>query len=125
VTREPETLDAAGCSKWRELWPILERRGAVDAGTADALTVYCAAWSRWLDAEKRLQADGAVLDSPPGKPMAHPAVSIAAQAQRQLRQWAAVLRIDRTTEAEDEHNAGLLRLMRGDPEEVTREAANG
>ena len=88
--RPPKHLDKIAAKKWREILPQL---ADIEPGTLDALTAYCSAWSRWVDAESKVQALGPVVKSPQGFPVPNPFGAIAAQAQRQLRQWAGELKL--------------------------------
>ncbi len=88
----PAHLDDAGKAKWRELWPIISEREAIDQGHLDALCGYCQSWSRWTAAEAEVSRLGTVVKSPAGFPVPNPYVQISQQAQRQLRAWAAELR---------------------------------
>ena len=87
LTEPPEHLDAQARRKWAEVFPILQERGNLDAGSLDALAAYCSAWSRWTAAEQQVNTLGTVVKSPAGFPVANPYVGIAAAAQRQMRQW--------------------------------------
>jgi P27 family predicted phage terminase small subunit len=93
VNDAPEHLDAQANAKWDQLVLSLRERGQIDAGTLDALSCYCSAWSRWIAAEGQVNALGTVVKSPAGFPVPNPYVAIAAAAQRQMRQWAAELKL--------------------------------
>jgi P27 family predicted phage terminase small subunit len=88
----PAHLDTTATAKWAELWPIVAQRENIDQGTLDALAAYCLAYSRWTAAETKVSELGAVVKSPAGFAVPNPYVAIAAQAQRQMRQWAQELR---------------------------------
>jgi P27 family predicted phage terminase small subunit len=120
----PEHLDEQARVKWAELLPILQDRGdELDAGTLDALSCYCQAWSRWTAAEAQVSMLGAVVKSAAGFAIANPYVAIAAAAQRQMRQWAAELKLTpktrgRAASAESESAvAAMLRQIEADPPE--------
>jgi len=89
----PQHLDEQAVAKWQEIVVVLETRGDLDAGTLDALTCYCSAWARWTAAEAKVSELGAVVKSAAGFAVANPYVGIAKDAQRQMRQWAAELKI--------------------------------
>jgi len=111
----PQHLDEQSRAKWSELLPILERRGDVDGGTMDALSCYCSAWSRWTAAEAKVSELGTVVKSPAGFPVANPYVSIAAAAQRQMRQWALELRLtpkSRGRKAESGEESAVSKILR-------------
>ena len=85
----PEHLDEQATAKWAELLPILDT--PLDQGRLDALAAYAVAWSRWTAAEAQVAELGPVVKSPAGFPVQNPYLSIAKDAQRQLRQWGDVL----------------------------------
>ena len=117
--KPPEHLDEQARAKWLEVLPILEGRGDLDQGTLDGLAAYCQAWSRWTAAEAQVNALGAVVKSATGFAVPNPYVGIAAAAQRQMRQWAAELKItpkarSKATAPEGESAvAKILRVMDG------------
>lgn len=86
----PKHLDKTAAKKWKEILPQL---ADLEQGTLDALAAYCSAWSRWTGAESKVQELGPVVKSPQGFPVQNPYLPIAAQAQRQLRQWSGELRL--------------------------------
>ena len=88
----PAHLDEQARAKWGEVWPIVAQRESIDQGTLDALAAYCLAYSRWQAAETKVGELGTVVKSPAGFAVPNPYVAIAAQAQRQMRQWATELR---------------------------------
>jgi P27 family predicted phage terminase small subunit len=89
----PAHLDEQARQKWAEVLPILESRGDVDQGALDALACYCSAWSRWTAAEAEVAKLGTVVKSPAGFPVPNPYLTVAKDAQRQMRQWGDVLQL--------------------------------
>jgi P27 family predicted phage terminase small subunit len=83
----PEHLDDEARRKWAELCPVLERRGDMDQGTADALAAYATAWSRWVAAEKKVAELGPVIKSAQGFAQENPYLTIARKSQIAMRQW--------------------------------------
>jgi P27 family predicted phage terminase small subunit len=92
AVKPPEHLDDQARAKWAEVWPIVAQRESIDQGVIDALAGYCLAYSRWTAAEAKVNELGAVVKSPAGGAVPNPYVAVAAQAQRQMRQWAQELR---------------------------------
>jgi P27 family predicted phage terminase small subunit len=103
-------------AKWREVVRVLIDRGdPLDEATRDAVCCYATAWSRWTAAESEVQKLGAVIRTQQGAAAVSPYVTIAAQAQRQLRQWGAVLGLTgraRKQKADDDRPDPLLRLLK-------------
>ena len=122
----PEHLDPVAIAKWQELAPTLD---VTQPGTADALTAYCSAWSRWTAAEAQVSTLGAVVKSPAGFAVANPYIAIAAAAQRQMRQWGDVLGLHKrpagrkANQGDDPEKGGnnsLLRLLGGTAPKPTK-----
>ena len=113
----PKHLDEPARQKWAEILPILQARGDVDQAAADALACYASAWSRWTAAETKVAELGPVVKSPAGSAVANPFLAVAKEAQRQMRQWADVLRLlprspAKTTEAAPPTTSVLDRLLK-------------
>jgi P27 family predicted phage terminase small subunit len=89
----PEHLDDEARRKWAEVYPILESRGDLDAVILDGLTAYCTAWSQWKAATVKVDELGSVIKSAGGFAIVSPFVTVAAQAERRLRQWAGELKL--------------------------------
>ena len=124
MTRKPKPpahLDEAAKQKWAELAPILQERGDVGQGTLDALAAYCVAWSQWTAAQAKVAELGPVIKSAAGFAVVSPYVTVAAQAERRMRQWAAELKLtpktrgSRRKAADDDQGEGdgLLKLLGG------------
>ena len=94
--KTPKHLDTVAAEKWKEL------AGQVDVsqpGTADALTAYCVAWSEWKGARAKVDELGTVVLSPAGFPAISPYVTVAAAAERRMRQWGKELGLVSRTKA--------------------------
>ena len=118
----PEHLDQQAQRKWAEVFPILETRGDIDAGTLDALAAYAVAYSQWVQAQEKIAELGSVVKSAAGFAIVSPYVTVAAQAERRMRQWGDTLRLtpkskSRKTEAVEESAVTrILRCMENDTE---------
>ncbi len=86
--KPPKHLNKSARTKWRELAPTFQDW---TQATADALTCYCAAWGRLVDAEAKLKELGTVIKSAAGFAVVSPYAAVQKDAQRQLRQWGDVL----------------------------------
>ncbi len=113
--KAPEHLDETARRKWKEIIPQLPDLGP---GTLDAASAYCQAFSRWTQAEAEIQRIGAVVRSSGGTAAVSPFVTVAAQAQRQMRQWANELKLTpksrtrRKKDTEEEPSDPIVRLLR-------------
>jgi len=88
----PAHLDDEARRKWAQVLPVLETRGDIDQGTADALAAYCVAYSRWTAAEAKVSELGPVVKSAGGFAQENPYLGIARKAQVAMRQWLDKLR---------------------------------
>lgn len=76
VGRCPSFLDAEGVAEWKRIVPELERAGLLTRIDRAALTVYCAAWSTFVTASKRVETEGAVVTNPSGRKAVNPWLAI-------------------------------------------------
>jgi P27 family predicted phage terminase small subunit len=80
----PEHLNAEAKRAWKMIAPRLHALGLLTELDGDALAVYCACWSRWVAAERRLEAEGMLVPSRGGSMKPNPYIAIANQALRQM-----------------------------------------
>lgn len=73
IPKPPAHLDKIAKAKWREIEPLLEE---FDDAIADLLALYCSAWSRWKEADAKVQELGSVIKSPSGYPVQNPYLAI-------------------------------------------------
>jgi P27 family predicted phage terminase small subunit len=86
----PKHLDKNARVEWKRVSSELAAAGLLTIVDRAALAAYCAAWSRWANAEEQVQKFGAVIKSPKsGFPIQNPYVGIANTALDQLRRFAA------------------------------------
>ena len=89
VPKCPPHLDDAAKKEWKRVSKELEAVGLLTSVDRAALAAYCAAWSRWVNAEEQIQKFGTVIKSPKsGYPVQNPYVGIANTALDQMRKWA-------------------------------------
>ncbi|MCG2683983.1 MAG: phage terminase small subunit P27 family [Planctomycetales bacterium] len=121
--KPPQHLDSAAVSKWAELLPALEKRGDLDQGTLDALAAYCVAYSQWVEAQAKIAELGSVIKSASGFAIISPFVTVAAQAERRMRQWATELRLTpkargKATSADGESAVSRILMVMDDERET-------
>ena len=86
VPERPEWLDAEAQAEWDRVTVELQEMGLLSKTDRAALTAYCTAWSRWVEAEAQVKKYGTVVKSPEkGFPMKSPYLSIADQALETMR----------------------------------------
>jgi P27 family predicted phage terminase small subunit len=112
----PEHLDAQARVKWAELFPILEGRGDIDQGVLDALAAYAVAYSQWVAAQAKIAELGPVIKSAAGFAIISPFVTVAAAAERRLKQWATELQLTpkarRKKAADAQPESAVLGILR-------------
>ncbi|MCM2580456.1 phage terminase small subunit P27 family [Streptomyces meridianus] len=73
----PSWLDTEAKAEWRRVVPELDRLGVLSKVDRAALATYCAAWSKFVAAEKLLQGDDLVAERRAGNgPAKNPAWQI-------------------------------------------------
>ncbi|MCM2390184.1 phage terminase small subunit P27 family [Streptomyces albipurpureus] len=73
----PTWLDTEAKAEWRRIVPELDRLGVLAKVDRAALTTYCAAWSKFVAAERLLQTEDLVAERRAGNgPAKHPAWQI-------------------------------------------------
>jgi len=83
----PDWLSETAADVWRELGRTLLDAGLFTVVDRYALAMFCAAAGRWIEAERRVDAEGAVLISKEtGNPYPNPWYHVANKAWDQLRQ---------------------------------------
>jgi P27 family predicted phage terminase small subunit len=80
----PRYLDVFARAEWRRMVKQLEKRGTLDQLDGPLLELYCVAYSRYRLALKELAKDGLLVSTAVGGTKTHPAVAIAAQAEKAM-----------------------------------------
>jgi P27 family predicted phage terminase small subunit len=83
--RCPRHLSAEAKSEWRRVTPLLSTLGLLSRIDRAALSMYCEAWGRWVEAEEALKKYGVMVKSPNGFPMQSPYLAVANKAMEQMR----------------------------------------
>lgn len=86
VPEPPDHLDDAGREQWFRWCTELSAMKVLTLADREALAVMCDTWSRYLKAEAAVKKFGLLTKSPNGYPIQNPALAIATQAGKQLRQ---------------------------------------
>lgn len=82
----PKHLTKEAKRQWKKISKTLFRIGVLTEIDGTALSMYCDAWARWVDANEKLQKFGPVFKSPKsGFPILSPYVAVASQAFEQMR----------------------------------------
>jgi P27 family predicted phage terminase small subunit len=84
----PEWLPPVAREEWDRIVPELARLELLKVADRAALTAYCLAWDRLVQAQKQITADGVLGTNSQGV-VRHPAVAVVEAASKELRSWAA------------------------------------
>ncbi len=84
----PAHLTKEAKKEWKRISKELIRVGLLSSVDRAALAAYCAAYSRWIDAEIGLQKSASlIVKSPSGQPIQNPFVGIINSATDQMRKF--------------------------------------
>ncbi|MDP9236719.1 MAG: phage terminase small subunit P27 family [Chloroflexota bacterium] len=81
----PRALSPAAKREWKRVAHELAQAGLLTRVDRAGLAAYCAAWSRWIEAEEALRTYGTIIKSPSGYPMVSPYFSVASKSLEQMR----------------------------------------
>ena len=87
--RCPPHLSAEGKREWKRIVPELASLGLLTLVDRAALALYCQAWARWVDAEKKLEEFGNLVKTPSGFAQQSPYLAIANKAMEQMGKFLA------------------------------------
>lgn len=82
----PAHLSAEAKREWRRTARLLADLGLLARIDRAALSIYCEAWARWVEAERAMQQYGVMMKSPGGYPQQSPYLAVANRAMEQIRQ---------------------------------------
>lgn len=82
----PVADDEIALAEWTRIAPLLVELGLLTELDTALLAGYCRAWSRWVQAEQRLQQFGAVIKGHRDRPSLSPFTREANEAMRQISQ---------------------------------------
>lgn len=84
----PGWLPPEARAEWERVVPELARLDLLKPADRAALTAYCLAWDRLVQAQRQMQEDGSVLAVNSQGRVRHPAVAVIEAASKELRAWA-------------------------------------
>lgn len=90
---KPETVavDPVASAEWDRIVPVLEKRGVLSQADLGILVCYVDAYSRLVACRKAVAEDGVIVSTDMGSAKAHPALTAASIAARDLRSAAEAL----------------------------------
>lgn len=94
----PDHLTPEARAEWNRIAPMLEKRGLIAEEESAALALYCMAYGRWQQAERKIamlagvdaagnEMDGLIIKAPSGYPIQNPYLAIANKAMEQCYQF--------------------------------------
>jgi P27 family predicted phage terminase small subunit len=83
----PDHLDTIARAEWDRITPELLALGILTRIDRAALSAYCSAWSRWVEAENNLRKTGTLIKTPSGYPIQNPYLGIANTAIDMMRKF--------------------------------------
>jgi P27 family predicted phage terminase small subunit len=83
----PEWLPAEAAAEWERVVPELARLELTKPVDRAALTAYCLAWDRLVEAQRLVTEEGVLGENSQGR-VRHPAVAVVEAASKELRAWA-------------------------------------
>lgn len=84
----PEWLPVEAAAEWARVVPELARLELLKPVDRAALTAYCLAWDRLVEAQRLVTDEGVLGENSQGR-VRHPAVAVVEAASKELRAWAA------------------------------------
>ncbi len=84
LPRCPTQLSEEAKREWRRISKELDRLGLLTVLDRAALSAYCQAWGRWIEAEERLRQHGVIVKSPNVFPVQSPFLAVANKAMAQM-----------------------------------------
>jgi P27 family predicted phage terminase small subunit len=82
----PDHLSDEARAEWNRVAPELLACGLLTSVDRAALAAYCTAWSRWVQAEKKLLETGPIIKAKSGYPMMNPYLVVANAAMKQMKE---------------------------------------
>ena len=80
----PSHLSAMAKAEWRRTAKVLHRLGLLTEIDGPALSLYCDAWARWVEAKKKVGENGMCVVTTNGNPIQNPYLAIANKAATQM-----------------------------------------
>lgn len=84
----PDWLPDEARAEWERVVPELARIELLKPVDRAALTAYCLAWDRMVEAQRVVTEEGVIGENSQGR-VRHPAVAVVEAASKELRAWAA------------------------------------
>lgn len=90
----PEWLDETAQTMWQMLVPELCRERVLAITDLHNVEIFCAAYSRWRQAERELATSSLTIEGAMGGKIKNPLITVINEAKRQIAQFGALLGLD-------------------------------
>ena len=118
----PKHLSDEARREWRRMAPHLHRLGLLTKVDMPALEGYCAAYARWVEAERKIdETGGEIIETKNGNMIQNPWLAVANRAMKEMQDWLrefgmtpssrSKVRVDKQ-DGEDEFTKFLMRRQR-------------
>jgi len=83
----PEFLGVQARKEWDRIKAVFDQQELITESDYSALTAYCAAWGRWIEAEDHIKQSGMLVKSPSGYAIQNPWLAISNRAFEQMMKF--------------------------------------
>lgn len=87
IPEPPAHLSRAAKKEWKRMSQVLHSNGLLTQLDYSQFAIYCQAWGRWVDAEKKISDTSMVVKTANGNPINNPYMNIANTAMRDCHKF--------------------------------------
>lgn len=87
IPKPPVHLSKSAKKEWKRMSEILHSNGLLTQLDYSQFAIYCQAWGRWVDAEKKITENSMVVKTANGNPINNPYMNIANTAMRDCHKF--------------------------------------
>jgi P27 family predicted phage terminase small subunit len=87
IPKPPTHLSASAKKEWKRMSKVLHSTGLLTQLDYSQFAIYCQAWGRWVDAEKKISDTSMVVKTANGNPINNPYMNIANTAMRDCHKF--------------------------------------
>lgn len=87
IPKPPAHLSKTAKKEWKRMSKILHSSGLLTQLDFSQFAIYCQAWGRWVDAEKKISETNMVVKTANGNPINNPYMNIANTAMRDCHKF--------------------------------------
>jgi P27 family predicted phage terminase small subunit len=87
IPKPPAHLSKTAKKEWKRMSKVLHASGLLTQLDYSQFAIYCQAWGRWVDAEKKITETSMVVKTANGNPINNPYMNIANTAMRDCHKF--------------------------------------